>query len=78
MGHVINILFNPPPMPQIELPLPVHLVPGIKMTIEKAFNLAYYRGVYDGVIAGILLTLLLVPTIKSRIAKGATNVADHI
>ena len=58
MGHLIDLLFKPPSMPPIELPLPARLVPGVRTTIARAFELAYYRGVYDGVVAGVLVTLL--------------------
>ena len=80
MGHLIDLLFNPPLMPPIELPLPARLLPGVRVTIAKAFELAYYRGVYDfGLVAGVLVTLLFVPSIRSRVIKGgATNVLDHV
>jgi len=78
VGHLVNILFNPPEMPDIELPMAAHLIPHVKMAIAKAFELAYYRGVYDGMVAGVLLTLLFVPTIKERIGKGAKNVVSNI
>ena len=77
MGHLIDLFFNPPPMPPIELPLPAAMIPGVRQTIAKAFELAYYRGVYDGFVAGVLLTLLFVPSIRSRVIKGATHVLDH-
>ena len=78
MGHLIILLFKPPPIPPIELPLPARIVPGVRSTIAKAFELAYYRGVYDGLVAGVLLTLLFVPSIRGRIGKGATHVADRL
>jgi hypothetical protein len=77
MGSVISLLFKPPPIPQIELPLPARVLPGVKATISQAFELAYYRGVYDGLVAGVLITLLFVPSIRSRVMKGAANVIDH-
>lgn len=78
MGHLVNILFNPPEMPDIELPMAAHLIPHVKMAIAQAFELAYYRGVYDGLVAGVLLTLLFVPVIKERLGKGANNVISNI
>jgi hypothetical protein len=78
MGHLIDLLFKPPPIPPIELPLPARMLPGVRQTIVKAFEIAYYRGVYDGFVAGVLVTLLFVPSIRSRVIKGATHVLDHI
>lgn len=78
MGSIISLLFRPPPIPQIDIPVAARLLPGVKSTIAQAFELAYYRGVYDGLVAGVLLTLLFVPTIRSRVMKGAANVIDHI
>jgi hypothetical protein len=78
VGHLVNILFNPPEMPDIELPMAAHLIPHVKMAIAQAFELAYYRGVYDGLVAGVLLTLLFVPVIKERLGKGANNVISNI
>jgi hypothetical protein len=78
MGRLIGMFFKPPPFPEITLPIAARLLPGIKVTIEKAFELAYYRGVYDGFIGGVLITLLFVPSIRSRVIKGASNVIEHI
>ena len=78
MGHLIDLLFKPPPLPPIELSLPARLVPGIRTSIVKAFELAYYRGVYDGFVAGVLLALLFVPSIRGRAAKGAAHVVEHL
>ena len=78
MGHIIHILFNPPVLPDIDLPMAAHLIPHVKMAIAQAFDLAYYRGVYDGFIAGVLITLLFVPSIKERIGRGAKNVVSNI
>lgn len=78
MGHLINLLFSPPPMPEIDLPIAAHLVPGVKILIKQAFELAYYRGVYDGFVGGILVALLLVPSIKRRLIRGAGIVIDNI
>jgi hypothetical protein len=77
MGHLLDLLFKPPPMPLIELPYPAKLIPGVKMAIGKAFELAYYRGVYDGLLAGVLLTLLFLPSIRSRITKGVSHAIDY-
>jgi hypothetical protein len=77
MGHLISLLFRPPPMPPIELPLPAKVIPGVKMAIGKAFELAYYRGVYDGFLAGVLITLLLLPSVRKRIAKGVSHAIDY-
>lgn len=78
MGKLIEILFHPPPMPPIHLPLAARLVPGVQEAIWKAYEVVYYRGVYDGFIAGVLLTLLFVPSIKNRVAKGASDVLPHL
>ena len=78
MGNLIDLLFKPPPIPPIELPLPARLVPGVRMTIAKAFELAYYRGVYDGFLAGVLATLLFLPSIRNRVAKGVAHALDHL
>ncbi len=77
MGHLIKILFQPPPMPPIELPMPARLIPGVKMAIGKAFELAYYRGVYDGFLAGVLVTLLFLPSVRKTIAKGVSHAIDY-
>ena len=78
MSHLFDLIFQLPPLPPIELPLPARLVPGVRTTIAKAFELAYYRGVYDGLVAGALVTLLFVPSLRGRIAKGASHVAEHL
>jgi hypothetical protein len=78
IGHLLELLFKPPPIPPIELPLPARVVPGIRTTIEKAFVLAYHRGVYDGFVAGVLIALLFVPSIRGRVIKGAGNVLDQL
>jgi hypothetical protein len=78
MGHLIDLLFKPPPMPPIELPLSARLVPGVRMTIVKAFELAYYRGVYDGVVAGVLVTLLFLPSIRNRVTRGIAHALDDV
>lgn len=70
MDNVFKLFFNPPPIPPIELPFPARMIPHIKLTIAKAFELAYHTGVRDGVIAGVLIALLFVPSIKNRLAKG--------
>ena len=77
MGHLIDLLFKPPPMPPIELPLPARLVPGVRTTIARAFELAYYRGVYDGFVAGVLVALLFLPSIRTRVTKGIAHALDH-
>jgi hypothetical protein len=76
MKYLFDLLFNPPPMPPIELPLPARVIPGVKTAIGVAFKLAYERGVFDGFIAGVLLTMLFVPSIRQRAVKGASNVID--
>jgi len=78
MGRLFDLLFNPPPMPAIDLPIAARLLPGVKLTIAKAFELAYKRGVLDGLMAGVLITLMFVPSIRSRVIKGASNVAEHL
>lgn len=78
MGHLFRLLFRPPPMPPIELPLPARIIPGVKVAIGQAFELAYYRGVYDGLLAGVLVTLLFLPSIRSRLAKGAARAIDYL
>ena len=78
MGKLLDILFSPPPIPPIELPLPARVVPGIKTTIAKAFVFAYERGVWDGFVAGVLVTLLFVPSIRQRALKGASYVIDQL
>lgn len=66
MERLLRIFFNPPTMPEIELSLPARMIPHVKLTIAKAFELAYHVGVRDGVIAGVLITLLLVPSLRKR------------
>lgn len=78
LAALFNFLFRQPAMPPISLPLPVRMIPGVRATISQAFTLAYERGVYDGLVAGILLSLLLLPTLRSQVIKGASNVLDHI
>jgi len=78
MGHLIELLFKPPPMPTLDLPVAARLLPAIKVAIFKALEIIYYRGVYDGFIAGVLLTLLFVPSIRSRVIKGAGSVVEHL
>jgi hypothetical protein len=78
MGKLIEMFFKPPPFPEITFPMAAKLIPGIKITVAKAFEMAYYRGVYDGFIGGVLVTLLFVPSIRSRVIKGASNVIDHL
>jgi hypothetical protein len=76
MERLLKLFFNPPPIPPIELPFPARMIPHIKLTIAKAFELAYHRGVLDGVIAGVLITMLFVPSIRNRATKGADNASD--
>lgn len=78
MGKLIEILFQPPPMPPLDLPLPARLIPGARVAIRQAFELAYYRGVYDGFIAGVLVALLFVPTLRGSLIKGAAHVASNL
>ncbi len=78
MGHIISILFNPPVCPEIALPIPAYLIPGIRMTIAEVFKVAYYRGVYDGMVAGVLLTLFFVPSIRKGITRGASNAISSL
>jgi hypothetical protein len=75
MWHLFTMLFSPPPMPEIDLPFLVRTIPGVKILISQAFELAYYRGVFDGFVAGVLATLLLVPSTRSQ-AKGHTHVKE--
>jgi hypothetical protein len=77
VGHLITLLFRPPTVPPIELPMPAKLIPGVKIAIGKAFELAYYRGVYDGLIAGAIITLLFLPSLRKQLAKGVSNAVDH-
>ena len=74
---MFDLLFKPPPMPPIELPLPARLVPGVRATIARAFELAYFRGVYDGFVAGVLVALLLLPPIRSRVPRGNAHAPDR-
>jgi len=76
IDHLINILFKPPPMPDLDLPFAAKLIPQIKVAIGKAFELAYYRGVYDGFLAGVLVTLLFVPALRGKVAKGVTSALE--
>jgi hypothetical protein len=78
MGHLIALFFKPPPMPPIDLPLPPRMASGVLSIIGKVYETVYFRGVFDGVIAGVLITLMFVPSIKSRALRGAANVVDHI
>lgn len=66
MGRLLSFLFNPPPMPPLELPLPARMI----AAVSKAFELVYYRGVLDGVFAGAILALILMTAIRSRATKG--------
>lgn len=59
MWTLARLLFNPPPMPEISIPLKLNKVPGIMTTITKAFELAYYRGVLDGFVVGVILVMLV-------------------
>jgi hypothetical protein len=77
MGHLFKIFFKPPPMPPIEISMPARLMPGVKVLIGKAFEMAYYRGVYDGLLAGVLLTLLLLPSVRKGIRKGISHAIDY-
>lgn len=61
MRHLFDMLFTPPPMPPIHLPLAARVLPGVKVAIGEAFKLAYHRGLFDGFVAGVLLALLLAP-----------------
>lgn len=78
MRFLFDFLFNPPPLPPIELPLPARMIPGIKTTITVAFKLAYERGVYDGFVAGVLATMMFIPSIRGRAMKGASHVVDAL
>lgn len=78
LASLFHFLFRQPDMPLINLPLPLRMVPHIRATISQAFTLAYERGVYDGFVAGVLLSLLLLPSLRSQLIKGASNVIDHI
>lgn len=78
MRHLFDLLFNPPAMPPIELPVPARFIPGIRTSIAAGFKLAYERGVYDGFLAGVLVTLLFVPSLRGRVAKGDAHVAEHL
>jgi hypothetical protein len=78
LAALFHFLFRQPPLPPINLPITVRMVPGVKQTISQAFTLAYERGVFDGFIAGVLLSLLLVPSIRTGVAKGVGHVAEHL
>ena len=78
MRYLFELLFHPPVMPTIELPLPARLIPGVRTTLGAAFKLAYERGVFDGFVAGVLATLLFIPSIRARVIKGASHVAENL
>ena len=70
MLKLVEILFNPPPMPHVDLPLLPHRIEAsVLSTLAEIFRGVYYRGVFDGVIAGVLVTLLFVPKIRDRILR---------
>lgn len=73
MKYLFDLMFNPPPIPEIHLPVASRMLPGVKVAIAEAFKLAYHRGLYDGAIAGVLVTLLFVPSLR----KGVSDVAKH-
>lgn len=77
MSQLFDILFYPPPMPPIDLPVPARLIPGIKATVMQAFELAYHRGCFDGFVAGVLVTLLFVPSIRDRVYSEVSHVAKR-
>ena len=77
MGHIINILFTPPAL-DVQYPFIARLVPALKVSVIKALELTYYRGVYDGFVAGVLVTLLFVPTIKNRFSEVASNAVSQL
>lgn len=66
MMRLIELLFSPPPMPDLILPLPARLLPHVKLTIQKACELFYYRGCFDGFIFGVLVALLFMQSRKAR------------
>lgn len=78
LASLFHFLFRQPDLPLINLPLPVRMIPNVRQTIYQAFTLAYERGVYDGFVAGVLLSLLLLPSLRSQLLKGASNVLDHV
>lgn len=70
MQALFDFFFTPPPLPPIDLPLAMRMVPGIHTTITAALDLVYKRGVFDGFVAGVLVSLLFTPS-----RKGAANVS---
>ena len=70
MGRLFDLLFNPPPLPPLELPLPARMIPAIRVTVQQAFELAYHRGCFDGFVLGVLVALLFVPSLRGQRRKG--------
>ena len=59
MKYLYDLFFRPPPMPNVDLPLPAKMLPAIKVTLETAFKLAYERGVLDGVAVTLLAVTMI-------------------
>ena len=74
MMKLVEILFNPPAMPHLNLPLLPHRIEAtVLSSLGELYRTVYYRGVFDGLIAGTLLTLLFVPKIRDRISGEHEN-----
>lgn len=69
MGRLFDILFNPPPMPPLDLPLPAQM-PAVRATVLQAFEMAYHRGCFDAFVLGVLVTVLFVPSVRVLRTEG--------
>lgn len=70
MDVLIKTIFEPPPMPYIEIPLVLRAVnPHFREDLHNLFNTAYYCGVRDGAVAVAILgivVILVVSVINSK------------
>ena len=66
MDDLIDILFAPPELPVVSLPLPGRVAKTLLKAIADSYTLAFRAGLWQGAIAGALLTTIVILGLSLR------------
>lgn len=80
LGTLLRHFISPPPMPPIELPVPLRYMPAVKQAVTEVCKGMYYSGAMDGFACGMCLAtaIILGLSLRLNLFKNAANAISSL